>query len=167
MLRAKIKWFRLGASGSFSISKKLSQFGLLGFLFGVPPETKGQVPNAVAETPFMAKIKAKSFELKLQLSLRDYLHMMEFCSNEPLTVAGLTAPFGLTLDDLAAVGIAADEASEFLLFGHVADALAQEFEPGDAIDCVDVALAAADLGFENAEPFIERGPYILADIFSR
>ncbi|MEY4631197.1 MAG: hypothetical protein RIQ81_1317 [Pseudomonadota bacterium] len=109
----------------------------------------------------------KTYSLKLQLPLRDYLRMMEGCSNEPLTVAGLTAPFGLTLDDLAAVGIAADEACDFLLYGHVTEALAQDFEPGDAIDCVDVALAAADLGFENAEPFIERGPYILADIFSR
>lgn len=115
----------------------------------------------------MTASNSKSYELKLQLTLRDYLHMLEGCSNEPLTVAGLTAPFGLTLDDLAAVGIAADEASEFLVFGHVAEALSGDFEPGDAIDCVDVALAAADLGFENAEPFIERGPYILADIFSR
>ena len=54
-----------------------------------------------------------------------------------------------------------------MLFGHVAEALAQDFEPGDQIDCVDVALAAVELGFENAGPFIERGPYILADIFAR
>ncbi len=109
----------------------------------------------------------KNFALKLQIPLRDYLRVLESCSNEPLTVAGFAAPFGLTLDDLAAVGIAADEACDFLLYGHLAEALAEDFEPGDQIDCVDVALAAADLGFENAEPFIERGPYILADIFSR
>lgn len=115
----------------------------------------------------MSGLSNKTYALKLQLPLREYLRFMQACSNEPLTVAGLTAPFGLTLDDLAAVGIAADEACEFLVYGHVTEALAQEFEPGDAIDCVDVALAAADLGFQNAEPFIERGPYILADIFSR
>ena len=115
----------------------------------------------------MSKSNQKSFALKLQLPLRDYLHILAGCSNEPLTVCGLAAPFGLKLDDLAAVGIAADEECDFLVYGHVAEALAQDFEPGDQIDCVDVALAAADLGFENAEPFIERGPYILADIFAR
>ena len=115
----------------------------------------------------MSSSLEKNFALKLQIPLREYLRMLESCSNQPLTVAGLAAPFGLTLDDLAAVGIAADEACEFLLFGHVAEALAQDFEPGDQIDCVDVALAAVELGFENASPFIERGPYILADIFAR
>jgi hypothetical protein len=115
----------------------------------------------------MSRPTEKTYSLKLQIPLRDYLRVLESCSNKPLTVAGLAAPFGLSLDDLAAVGIAADEECEFLVYGHVAEALAQDFEPGDSIDCVDVALAAADLGFENAEPFIERGPYILADTFAR
>lgn len=115
----------------------------------------------------MLQANQKTFSLKLQITLRDYLHMMESSSNEPLTVGGLAAPFGLTLNDLAAVGIAADEACDFLVFGHVTEALTQDFEPDDQIDCVDVALVASDLGFENAQPFIERGPYILADIFGR
>ncbi len=115
----------------------------------------------------MSKLNQKSFALKFQITLGDYLRVMESNSNKPLTVGGLAAPFGLTLDDLAAAGIAADEACDFLLYGHVTEALAHDFEPGDQIDCVDVALAAAELGFENAESFIERGPYILADIFGR
>ena len=115
----------------------------------------------------MSRMNSKIFSLKLQIPLRDYLQMLESSSNEPLTLAGLAAPFGLTMDDLVSGGIAAEEPCDFLLFGHVTEALAQDFEPGDEIDCVDVALAAADLGFECAEPFIERGPYILADIFGR
>ncbi len=126
-----------------------------------------QVAAGTSEIQFMPTMNTKIFTLKLQIPLRDYLSMMESSSNEPLTVGGLAAPFGLTREDLVAGGIAAEEQCDFLLFGHVTEALAQDFEPGDEIDCVDVALAAADLGFECAEPFIERGPYILADIFGR
>lgn len=115
----------------------------------------------------MKTATAKTWSLKLEIPLCDYLHYLAPLSNEPLTIGGLTAPFGLTEEDLLAAGISADEMCDFLLVGHVSEALAGEFEPGEQIDCVDVALAAADLGFTPAEPFLERGPYILAEIFSR
>lgn len=115
----------------------------------------------------MKSTTPKNWSLKLEIPLREYLQCLAPQSNEPLTVGGLTAPFGLTSEDLLAAGISADDCCDFLLVGHVSEALVSEFEPSERIDCVDVALAAAELGFVQAEPFLERGPYILAEIFSR
>lgn len=90
--------------------------------------------------------------MKLQLSFKDYLKQIAQRANEPLSLATLTAPFGVA---------APEESSSTLLNGHVLDDMAEAFAPDAIIDCLDVAAAAWELGFDPAGPFLEDAPLVM------
>jgi hypothetical protein len=91
--------------------------------------------------------------MKLNMTLKEYLRILKAYSNIPLTMNRLTLPFGV---------ISGNEESDTLLVGHVLEDLMQRLEADQAIDCIDVAAAAYDLGHEPAGPFLDEAPYILS-----
>jgi hypothetical protein len=79
--------------------------------------------------------------MSLSLQFNDYLNLMRQRSNRPFNMAASLAPFGVlgapTHDD------------DFLLMGHVLDALHEGFRPQDLIGPEDVLAMAEELGFES------------------
>ena len=91
--------------------------------------------------------------MKLNMTLKEYLRSLRAYSNIPLTMNRLTLPFGV---------ISGSEESTSLLVGHVLDDLSSRLEGSSAIDCIDVAAVAWELGHEPAGPFLDEAPYILS-----
>lgn len=90
--------------------------------------------------------------MKLSMKFSDYLGILKGYSNIPLTLNRLTLPFGV---------ISGSDASDTLLVGHVLEDLATRLAGDQAVDPIDVAAAAYDLGHEPAGAFLDEAPYIL------
>lgn len=92
--------------------------------------------------------------MKVFVRFKEYLRALTRFSNEPVSMQRLLEPFSFEGDT---------EKSDDLLVGYVLDSLAQEFKDADTIDALDVATAAAELGFAPAEEFLDAGPHIIAN----
>lgn len=91
--------------------------------------------------------------MKPSMSFKEYLSILKGYSNIPLSLNRLTLPFGI---------ISNNKESDVLLVGHVLDEIASRLkDPGEAIDCIDVAACAYDLGHDHAEEFLDQAPYIM------
>ena len=91
--------------------------------------------------------------MKLSMPFKDYLRILKAYSNAPLTLNRLTLPFGI---------VAGADASSTLLVGHVLDDLAGRLRGDEPVDCIDVVAVAYDLGHEQAGPFLDQAPDIMA-----
>ncbi len=91
--------------------------------------------------------------MKISMTFKDYLDFLGSYANSPLTLNRLTLPFGIISDSLESDG---------LLVGHVLDELASRLGSGEAVDCIDVAAAAFELGHDPAGPFLDEAPYIMS-----
>ena len=94
--------------------------------------------------------------MQLFLTFSEYVESVQALSNETFDLGRALAPFGLRT---------AEVKSGDLLFGHVLDALAEEFRGNDRIDCLDIATSAAELGCQASELFLETGPLKIASHF--
>ena len=91
--------------------------------------------------------------MKLSMPFKEYLRILKAYSNAPLTLNRLTLPFGIT---------AGSDASTTLLVGHVLDDMAVRLKGDEPVDCIDVVAVAYDLGHEQAGPFLDQAPHIIA-----
>lgn len=91
--------------------------------------------------------------MKTSMQFKDYIAFLKSYSNRPVTLNRLTLPFGIISDSIE---------SDTVLVGHVLDDLASRFEGKDAVDCIDVAASAYDLGHDAAGAFLDQAPYILS-----
>lgn len=79
--------------------------------------------------------------MKLNLQFKDYLGQMREFSNETFDLGLAVEPFDIPL---------LSKASDFLMMGHICEALAERLAPHDPVDFIDVVTTAADLGDEDA-----------------
>jgi hypothetical protein len=91
--------------------------------------------------------------MRISMPFKEYLRILKAYSNSPLTLNRLTLPFGI---------IGGNEESTSLLLGHVLDDLASRFDGDEAVDFIDVAATAYDLGHEPAGEFLDQAPHILS-----
>lgn len=96
--------------------------------------------------------------MKLSMPFKDYLTFLKTYSNIPLTLNRLTLPFGIISNSIE---------SNTLLVGHILDDLASRIKGDDAVDCIDVASAAYELGHEEAAAFLDEAPVIMHRIAKR
>lgn len=73
-------------------------------------------------------------------------------SNHPASLELLAKPFGIRWPR---------RRDAVLLVGHVLDAMSDYTQPLDAIDCIDVATAAWELGCVDADRFLDEAPNIM------
>lgn len=93
--------------------------------------------------------------MRLSMTFKEYLRLLRAYSNAPLTLNRITLPFGVISDS---------GESSTLLVGHVLDDLSARLGAEEAVDFVDVAVCAFELGHEQAGPFLDEAPYILSRI---
>jgi hypothetical protein len=91
--------------------------------------------------------------LRIAMPFKEYLGILRGYCNAPLTLNRITLPFGVISDA---------KESKTLLVGHVLDDLAARFDANAAVDPIDVAAAAYDLGHEEAGAFLEEAPIVLS-----
>lgn len=89
----------------------------------------------------------------LSLPLRYYLLQMEKISHAPVSLGKLLLPFGL--------GNQSGGDHHFLLVGYILDDLADQKNPEELVDPLDIASCAWELGYEPAKKFLEHGPYLM------
>jgi hypothetical protein len=90
--------------------------------------------------------------LELKLPFKEYLDLMMGYSNQPASLDLLAKPFGIRWPR---------RKDETLLVGHILDAMSDYIQPGDPVDCIDVATAAWDLGCVDADRFLDEAPDIM------
>jgi hypothetical protein len=90
--------------------------------------------------------------MKLSMPFKDYLTFLKTYSNIPLTLNRLTLPFGIISDSTE---------SNTLLVGHILDDLAARLHADEAVDCIDVAAVAYELGHEEAGTFLDKAPVLI------
>lgn len=91
--------------------------------------------------------------MKQSMPFKEYLKILKGYSNLPLSLNRLTLPFGIISDN---------KESDYLLVGHLLDELQSRLKDGsEAVDCIDVAACAYDLGHDDAEQFLDQAPYLM------
>ncbi len=91
--------------------------------------------------------------MKQSMPFKEYVKILKGYSNVPLSLNRLTLPFGIVSDK---------KESDYLLVGHILDELASRLKDySEAIDCIDVAACAYDLGHDDAEKFLDDAPYLM------
>ncbi len=91
--------------------------------------------------------------MKQSMPFKEYLKILKGYSNVPLSLDRLTLPFGIISDN---------KESDYLLVGHILDELASRLNNhSEAVDCIDVAACAYDLGHDDAEQFLDQAPYLM------
>jgi hypothetical protein len=94
--------------------------------------------------------------MKQSMPFKEYLRILKGYSNLPLSLNRLTLPFGIISDN---------KESDFLLVGHILDELQSRLKNhGEAVDCIDVAACAYDLGHDDAEQFLDQAPYLMVSM---
>ena len=88
-----------------------------------------------------------------RMQLRHYMMRLRNCSNQPVSLNLLLAPFGL-------VGTC-EVSSKHLVVGHVVDDLMDQYREDAVIDALDVVSSAWELGYEPAGVFLEEGPLMM------
>lgn len=90
------------------------------------------------------------------LPLRIYLMQMKAYSNDPVTLDKLLEPFRISTGE--------KQDHHFLLVGYILDDLADQKKLTDAIDPLDVASSAWELGYEPAKKFLEQAPFLIYNL---
>lgn len=91
--------------------------------------------------------------MKQSMPFKEYVKILKGYSNLPLSLNRLTLPFGIISDN---------KESDYLLVGHILDELQSRLKDGEeAVDCIDVAACAYDLGHDDAEQFLDQAPYLM------
>jgi hypothetical protein len=91
--------------------------------------------------------------MRLSMPFKDYVKLLKGWSNAPLTLNRITLPFGIISDSVE---------SSTLLVGHVLEDLMTRLTAEQAVDCIDVVASAYELGHEQAGPFLDKAPYVMA-----
>lgn len=94
--------------------------------------------------------------MKIELQFKDYSEQLSARSNHALSMELVLKPFGL--------GSPNKDSSDYLLVGHLLDHLAETYKSDDVVDLIDIADAAAELGLEGAEGFLELAPLTMFQI---
>lgn len=100
-------------------------------------------------------LQRKISRLRLAVSFGEYQNELAKLSNEPLKLEGFTAPFGFYFES---------PADKHLLFGHLLDELAQNFQSDQPIDFIDVAEAAFELGHDPAGDLLDQAKSLLQSL---
>lgn len=90
--------------------------------------------------------------MKLELQFKDYVNAMKSFANKPLSLEKVIEPFGIS---------SSPATSDFLLIGHLLDYLSEDLHPDDAVDAIDIATAAYELGHEEAQNFLDEAPWLM------
>lgn len=90
--------------------------------------------------------------MKVRLTFKEYVDALREYSNLPLNINLLGKPFDIS---------EASEASSDLMIGHLLDAMQEEYEEDDLVDALDAAAVALSLGYDAAEDFLQRGPFLI------
>lgn len=86
------------------------------------------------------------------MPLSRYNEQLKAFSNAPLSLASLLRPFGIACSSVA---------SDYLFIGHLLDELATQWRGHQAVDALDVATVAYELGFDPAGDFLDASPELL------
>jgi hypothetical protein len=93
--------------------------------------------------------------VKLEIQFKDFIRALKPFSNDALQLDKILRPFGIS--SLA-------YRSNDILIGHLLDYMEAEYAFEDPIDAIDVAVAAMDLGHEEAELFLDEAPFLLTQM---
>lgn len=90
--------------------------------------------------------------MNLNIPFKDYIAQLAPKSNHSFSLNDLMGPFNIPASEALVEG---------LLVGHILEELSSLHRNSDAIDCVDVANAAVNLGCLEAEEFLHTAPLLL------